>query len=394
MRVAFLVENYPELSQTFVVSEACALRRLGNDVRVESRFRAATPNPDAPADLPVRYVEDDSRRARLGALLWLAGTRPHRVVGDLLDRRRWRPEETPTSLRALAALAWRLQRAGVEHLHVHFATTVAVDALRLGRLLGLPCSVTAHAYEIYQRPRALAEKLCRASFTASGCDYTVRDLRALLPPERRNGVHRIVMGVDTATFRRRAPYPGGRTVVAVGRLVEKKGFAHLLDAVALLEPEDPLDRVLIVGDGPLRGALEEQRARLNLLHRVELAGALPPDGVRDLLEVADVLAMPCVVARDGDRDSMPVVVKEALAMEVPVVASDEVGLPEVVRPGWGRLVPPGDARALADALADVLRLPPEARAALGQAGRAHVIEACDVGREASRLADLMLAARV
>jgi glycosyltransferase involved in cell wall biosynthesis len=95
------------------------------------------------------------------------------------------------------------------------------------------------------------------------------------------------------------------------------------------------------------------------------------------------------VAADGDRDSMPVVVKEALAMEIPVVASDEVGLPELVRPEFGRLVRPGDANALATAIRELLALGPEERAAMGRAGREHVLAHCDVDRETRRLADLI-----
>ena len=99
-----------------------------------------------------------------------------------------------------------------------------------------------------------------------------------------------------------------------------------------------------------------------------------------------MLAAPCVVAANGDRDTMPVVVKEALAMEVPVVATDEVGLPELVRPEWGRLVPPRDADALAAALDELLDLPPAERAAMGRAGRAWVAEHCDLASETARLA--------
>src|SRR5439155_1052651 len=159
-----------------------------------------------------------------------------------------------------------------------------------------------------------------------------------------------------------------RTVLAVGRLVEKKGFGYLVEAAARLRVE----RVWIVGDGPLRDELERQIARLGLEDTVELLGARGHEEVRELLEQAAVVAMPSVVAADGDRDTMPVVVKEALAMEVPVVASDEVGLPEVVHQGWGRLAPPGDPEALAGALGELLDLSPEARAEMGRAGRAFV----------------------
>jgi glycosyltransferase involved in cell wall biosynthesis len=170
--------------------------------------------------------------------------------------------------------------------------------------------------------------------------------------------------------------------VAVGRLVEKKGFRHLVEAAGEL----PGVSFTIVGAGPLEAELRALAG-----DRVDLVGARGPEEVRELLESAHLLAMPCVVAADGDRDSMPVVVKEALAMEVPVVASDEVGLPELVRPEWGRLVRPGDSRALAAAIRELLALPAQERAAMGRAGRAHVLAAADVRQETKRLAELVAA---
>lgn len=388
--VAVLAETFPELSQTFVVNEAGALRRSGCAVRVEARRRAGRRNPDAAAPLPVAYVEDDGRLRKAAATAWLLARFPRAVARDLRARARWRREEVVTPLRALAPVARRLRRSGTRHLHVHFAAEMALDTLRLAGVLGLPYSVTAHAYEIYQQPRNLREKLERAAFATSGCEYTVRDLRALVGEAHRDRIHVIVMGVDASAFRRRADHPRERRVLAVGRLVEKKGFAYLLEAVARMAT--PPDRVTIVGDGPLRGELEALRERLGLGGVVELAGARAPSRIRDELERAAVLAMPCVVAADGDRDSMPVAVKEALAMEVPVVASDEVGLPELVRPEWGRLVPPRDRDALAAALDELLALPPEERARLGSAGRAFVRRCCDVDAEARKLRTLIDAA--
>jgi glycosyltransferase involved in cell wall biosynthesis len=206
-------------------------------------------------------------------------------------------------------------------------------------------------------------------------------------------VHEIVMGVDPEVFRRTAPPPGGGTVAAVGRLVEKKGFDHLIDAVARADPEI-LRRVLIAGDGPLRAELEELADTNGVRERVEFLGSLDPDAVRAVLETADLLAMPCIVATDGDRDSMPVVVKEAMSMEIPVVASDEVGLPEAVGPDRGRLVPPGDSAALAQAIEELLRLPPDQRLALGRAGREWVLRNATLAGQAGRLLDLISAAAV
>ena len=122
---------------------------------------------------------------------------------------------------------------------------------------------------------------------------------------------------------------------------------------------------------------------------VELLGALPPDRVRAELEAADLLAMPTVVAGDGDRDAMPVVVKEALAMEIPVVGSDEVGMPEMVRRDWGRLVPPHSPAALAKAIRDVLELAPSKRAEMGRRGRDFVARSFSVRDEALKLIGLI-----
>jgi colanic acid/amylovoran biosynthesis glycosyltransferase len=195
----------------------------------------------------------------------------------------------------------------------------------------------------------------------------------------------IPLGIDPHAHRRTRPRPGGRAVVAVGRLVEQKGFAYLVEAVARLERERPVDRLVIAGGGPLRDELAALAERLGVAARVELPGPLGPAATGELIESADVFVMPSVIAADGNRDAVPVVALEALAREVPVVASDEVGLPEVVRPAWGRLVPPGDAPALAAAIAEVLALAPERRAELGAAGRAFVVAERDAAAQAAAL---------
>jgi glycosyltransferase involved in cell wall biosynthesis len=251
-------------------------------------------------------------------------------------------------------------------------------------LLGVPYSVMTHGYDIFQLPRNLAEKHGRAAFAVSACDYSVRHLRDVVGDGAR--IERLITGVDGDRFQRHSPYAPRATVLAVGRLVEKKGFGVLIEAAGRV-PD--LERVTIVGDGPWRERLAELIRELDLDSIVELAGPQPPERVRELLEDAAVLAAPSVIAADGDRDTMPVVVKEALAMEVPVVASDEVGLPEVVRPEWGRLVPPGDAGALAAAISELLALPLDQRREMGRAGRAFVLEECSLRRETERLAALI-----
>ena len=348
------------LSQTFVAAEAAELEALGHTVEI----------------VPVSGF---AQHASLSAALRVAARHPRAVLRDRLARRRWARDEPPRRLRELAPAIERLDGVPAAICHAHFAVGAALDAMRASQILGRPWSLTAHAYDIYAAPRNLAEKLDAAALVTSGCDYTVRDLQAIGGRE----VQRVVMGVDLARWARRSAHPEPGFVLAVGRLVEKKGFVHLVRASAGLE------RVVIVGDGPLRGALEAEIARLGA--PVELAGAQPPDAIRALLEQASLLAAPCVVAADGDRDSMPVVVKEALAMEVPVVVSDEVGLPEIVRPAFGRLVPPGDQAVLAAALQEIVALPAAERAAMGRAGRAFVAEHANLRTETARLSEWLQA---
>ena len=397
MRLLFVLDQWPELSETFVVNELAALRRQGHAVRVLAARMAPHPNPEAPDDVDVALLGTGAgerpRTSGAGAggawrdLAWLAARRPRACAADLLGRRRWRREEWARPLRALAGPARRILAGADEHLHAHFAGGAALDAMRLSALTGRPFSVTAHAYDIFAQPRNLREKLERADAVFTGCRYNVVRLRELAPGA---DVHEVVMGVDASAFARSAPLPGGRTVLAVGRLVEKKGFDVLVDAAALVGDV----RVRILGDGPLRSELEKRIAAKGA--PVELIGSRPPADVLAAMQQADVLAMPCVVARDGDRDSMPVVVKEAMATGLLVVASDEVGLPECVLEPWGRLAPPGDAQGLAAALRAALALGLDERRAAGAAARAWVAEHADVDRETARMAKVIeakLAAR-
>jgi colanic acid/amylovoran biosynthesis glycosyltransferase len=383
--VVISTDAFPARSETFVHNEALTLRDLGWSVRVESIARPARVERSVARELPIAYVEDYCPRDAVRDLGWLAARHPLGCLRDLAGRRQWRAEEVVLPLRSLAAVARRAAKAGRPHVHVHFAAGAALAAMRLRMLVGASYSVTGHGYDVFQEPRNLGEKLRRAAFVVAPCEYTAEHLRGSLG-RHRDKVVVVVMGVDVERFRRRAPYPGGGTVVAIGRLVEKKGFAYLVEAAARLAASDAFERLVIAGDGPLAQELEDTARRLDVGGAVEFVQAWGPDEVRALIELADVLALPSVIAADGDRDAMPVVVKEALAMEVPVVTTDAVGLPEVVRPEWGTMVPPRDAAALARALSETLALPPDERAAMGAAGRRHVSEHCDLRRETAKLA--------
>jgi glycosyltransferase involved in cell wall biosynthesis len=209
--------------------------------------------------------------------------------------------------------------------------------------------------------------------------YNEAYLRELVGPPSAARVKRIYHGLDVTGYE---PLPHRSTdrpmLLAVGQLKEKKGFRYLLEACRLL-----LDRGMdfeceIVGEGPLRASLQKTINDLALTNTVNLAGSLPHDEVIQRYRRADVFVLPSVTAADGDRDGIPNVILEAMAMQLPVVSTRHSGIPEVVQHGTtGLLVPPKDPEALADTLG-ILIGDKAARVAYGVAGRQRVVEVFDL----------------
>jgi len=374
-RVAYVAGTYPELSETFVTGELRELARRGVKTVVFAVVRGGGELQGAP---PATYVVELSKPAQLASLVALAGRHPVRTARALLDRsRRW-----GGSARDMAALA-PMARAmrGVDHVHAHFAGQPTDVAARLSELTGVPFSFTAHAHDVFVEWERMPLKLDAARFAATVCEYN-RDYIAERVPGARLDL--VVCGVDTEAFERTRPYDSDGPVVAVGRLVEQKGFEYLVRAAARARGRIP--EVLIVGDGPLRSKLEALVGDLDA--PVRLLGPRSHEQVRALYESASMAVLPCVVAADGNRDSMPVSLKEAMALELPVVGTDEVGLPELIGPDRGRLVAPRDAEALAGALVELAALAPDERVALGRAGRAFVQQHCNLRTETGKLLGL------
>ena len=206
MRLLFVLDQWPELSETFIVNELQALRRSGHGVRVQARQPAANPNPEAPSDVDVDVMGDEASLPRWRDLAWLIARRPRACALDLLRRRRWRREEWVRPLRSLAVEARRIAARGDEHVHAHFAAGAALDGLRLAALCGLPFTLTAHAFDIYVVPRNLREKLESAGAVFTGCDYNVGVFwhrRATPPLSRRRWARRSSSSLTRAAGRGR-----------------------------------------------------------------------------------------------------------------------------------------------------------------------------------------------
>ena len=385
--VVYIVGTYPLLTTTFIDREIAVLRELGVDVAVVSLRRPhgrLSPEQTNAAE-HVRYVLPVSPMAFVLAQLRFGIGRPLvylRTVWYLLTR------SHPTvraRLRTILHFAEGVHVADIlrqtpdDHpIHAHFIDRAAIVALVASRFLKRPYSVTAHANDIYVDPVMLPEKVIESRFVATCTGYNATHLAGVVR-EAADKVTCIHHGLDVDRY-----VPSGENlttgpeILAVGQLKEKKGFTYLVAACDELRKRGRVFVCHIVGEGPLRAELEAQIRGSRLEDIVLLHGALDHEDVIDHYRAASVFALPCITAADGDRDGIPNVILEAMAMELPVVSTRHSGIPEAVDDGRsGLLVPQRDAAALADAIEQLL-IDDEIRRRMGLVGREIVVSRFDV----------------
>ena len=381
------VREYPVLSQTFVQSEIRELRAQGIPTRVVALEESGSVPSPASEDRPDLVLNPLWNRAedQRGAARWFRLRHPARwkAFRHAVDMVRSESSSGPGGNRAAKApaLALQLQSWGVQVIHAQFGWHAASLAWMVSELLDVPWSLTLHAADIFWKPMNLSEKLQAADRVITVCEYNRRWLRTELSVVRPVDV--VVCGVEVPVTPPEQSRPD-IDVLAVGRLVPKKGFDTLIRAAAQSRILGNLS-VQIVGDGPEERHLRRLADELGVTELVRLVGGRSHEEVLDLMSRSRVLCLPCRVAPDGDRDSMPVVVKEAMARAVPVVSTSEVGVPEMVTPECGILVAPDDPAALADALDSLLSAPARAQA-MGQAGHQRVSGRFALSSEVNKLA--------
>ncbi len=392
--IAYLTGEYPRASMTFVQREEAALRALGADVVTCAVRRTGQADRTGPEEEAAAretfYILARARNplALLADHAAMLAAAPRRYARAFrLALRTARP-----GLRGgiwqlfyfaeAAVLARYLQARGVGHLHNHFATSSASLAMIASEMSGIPYSFTLHGPADLAAPAAwrLDEKIARARFVA--CISRYARAQAMLWSDRRHWpkLHVVHCGVDPRRY-------GGKQVAAapglallfVGRLVAAKGLFTLLEALARAGRPDL--RLTLIGDGPERAALEAEARRLGLAAR--FLGYRGQSEVAEAMRAADALVLPSFA------EGLPVVLMEAGASGLPVIATRLAGVEElVVDGGSGLIVPPGDADALAHAIDRLADMPREAREAMGQRGRARVAAEFDAADAAARLAAL------
>jgi len=283
-------------------------------------------------------------------------------------------------MQAALLLRWAKKR-GIRHVHVHFGTCEATVALLAHRIGGLSYSLTLHAFDIFRenvdRP-LLVQKINASRFTVTVSEFNRRYIIENFPGVDASRIRVNYNGVDLERFHpgraARDPY----LVFGVGRLIEKKGFGHLVKAVARLRDAGIPVRCCIAGDGPDEPALKRAIKDRGLRGMVELLGPLRQDAVLDFMQRAACFVLPCVQAKDGNMDALPTVLLESMAAECPTISTRVSGVPEIIENDVsGLLVPPGDDAALADAMRRVL-MDPTLTARLATGGRRRAEERFDV----------------
>ncbi|KAA9395436.1 glycosyltransferase family 4 protein [Kocuria coralli] len=397
-RVGYVLKVYPRFSETFIVTEILAREALGEHIEIFALRHSTDPrfHPElARVQAPLHYVPRPFKASEA----WEVMARAQRVIPDFGRRLAAAlPELAETDASEVhqgVELATMAVERGITHLHAHFASLPAHAAEIASRLSGVPFSVTTHAKDLFhesvQHDR-LARTLRRAEHTVTISRYNEAFLDSAFPHDS-DRVHLIYNGLELDRFPYQDPAPAGGTlhVVGVGRLVEKKGFHVLIEAVARARASGVRLRLTIAGGGERETALRELAAAESVTDVVEFLGPRTQREVATLLRSADVFAAPCVIGADGNADGLPTVLLEAMAMGVPVIATDVTGIPEVVRnehPRTGILLRAGDAEALAGALATVAE-PAWERVAVARAARDLVERTFDSAVQAAALQALL-----
>lgn len=385
--VGYVVKRYPRLSETFIVNEILAHEAAGVPVEIFSlRPCCDTHFQDAIARVraPVTYLPSDSLRSSdFWTILQQAAARAPALWPAVSEI----PLPAARDVWQAAVLAQHAVERGIPHLHAHFATAPTTVAMLAARMAGITFSFTAHARDIYGpevRSDDLRRKLERAAAAITVSDYNAEHLRQTYGAAA-DRLTRVYNGLPLDEFTWRSPVDRAPIVLAVGRLVEKKGFADLIEACAILDRAGLSFRCHIIGAGPLDAALRDQIDRRRLESRVHLLGPLPRAEVVQHMQTAAVLAAPCVVSADGDRDGLPTVLLESMALGTPCVSTAITGIPEVIQDRvTGLMVSERAPQALADALSQLLR-DSTLRGQIASAARGLVERSFDERRNAERL---------
>jgi colanic acid/amylovoran biosynthesis glycosyltransferase len=393
-KIAYLINQYPKVSHSFIRREILALEASGFTIlRFAIRSLAdELVDPEDQQELKkTRFILGVGAIGLLKAVLQTALVRPLKFAQALALTVQIGRRSGQGILKHLAYLAeacvllgWLIE-AGVTHLHAHFGTNPATVAMLCRLLGGPPYSFTVHGPEEFDKVEAIAlpQKIEQAAFVVAISSFGRSQLYRWSRQEQWHKIHVVHCGVDRSFLSHPVtPIPDPPTFVSVGRLSEQKGQMLLIEAAQQLAAKGLDFQLILVGDGELRSPIETQIARYNLHHHITITGWASSDEVRQALLNARVMVLPSFA------EGLPVVIMEALALHRPVISTYIAGIPELVSNDCGWLITPGSAEALVTAMASALQTPTDKLEHMGQIGSDRVTREHNIDTEAAKLAAL------
>jgi glycosyltransferase involved in cell wall biosynthesis len=394
VRIAYLINQYPKVTHSFIRREILALEQLGFEImRISLRGwdLDLADDEDRLERARTRYVLNTQWTTLLAVTALMFVRRPIRFIRALtaaarLSRGSNRPLYVHLAYltEACTIEPW-LRKANILHVHAHFGTNSTAVAMLVSILGGPQYSFTIHGPEEFERILALhlIEKIARSVFAVSISRYGQSQLRKAVRPRDRKKIHIVHCGLDASFQTRVEATMLGNQIVCVARLSPEKGHDVLLEAAHQLASRGIDFQLVFVGDGDLRPQIEKVIEKKSLTSRVRITGWLSSQQVRDEILAARALVL------SSFAEGLPVVIMEAMALERPVIATVVGGISELVLSGeHGWLVPSGDATALASAIKSCLEASPEAIARMGEAARERVLVRHDAMTEALKLQEL------
>ncbi len=392
LRVAYVVKRYPRFSETFIVNEILAHEAAGWEIEIFSLLAPEdTHFQDTLARVraPVHYLHADSLKA---VDFWESLAEASELIPDLWEKLERARDQEARDVCQAAMLAQAVRERAIQHIHCHFGTSATSVGRLASQFAEVPYTFTAHAKDIFHEDvekEKLMRKIADSSAVITVSNFNLQYMRDeyLADPSKLFCIHN---GLDLDRFPYESPLHRPPKIAAVGRLIEKKGFATLIEASSLLRERGTRFHCVIIGTGELAETLQALIARFRLNSIVELKGPQPQFEVIRQVQDAAVLAAPCVIGSDGNRDGLPTVLLEAMALGTPCISTDVTGIPEVIiQERTGLLTPQGDAPALADALDRMLK-DADLRVRLADEARRLVETEFDVHRNSAALRSLFL----
>lgn len=398
-KIAYIISRFPNLPETFILREMTALERIGWKVSLY---------PLIVQRQKIVHTEAKPWQERAHRSPWLSVNvltdnlhfivfRPH-LYFSLLCRVLWENRSSPAFLLRAVALflkivfmAKQIKDEGISHIHAHYATHPTLAAWIIHKITGIPFSVTVHAHDIFVDTTMLETKLKDATFVRAISRYNLEYLVKVLGPWVRNKTTIIHCGIAPNYYKPRNSLRSQDDrfeILSVGSLQPYKGQVYLIEACQFLREKGIPFRCRIVGDGELRLSLQNQIFKHKLEANVELLGLKTQNEISHMLPTIHCYVQPSIITPSGKMEGIPVALMEAMVCRVPVIASSISGIPELVKEGeTGWLVPPEDARALADKLAHVYSDPGESKE-IAEAGRQLILQEFEISTNVAQLGSL------